>query len=82
MQNFKIYTNLSDIYLEVKVLDVKELREPFDIIFLESDNPDDACHEVVQRYIKAVMSNSQTIEDRIICEKIKKFLRIDRIEPL
>ena len=82
MRNFKIYTDLSDIYLEIKSLDIKELREPFDIVFLESDNPDQACYEVIQRYIKAIMSNSQTIEDRIICQKIKKYLRIDKIELL
>jgi hypothetical protein len=82
MRNFKIYIDLSDIYLEVKLLDIKEMRDPFDIVFLESDNPDAACYEVVQRYVKAVMSNSKTIEDRILCEKIKKYLRIDKIESL
>lgn len=82
MRNFKIYIDLTDTYLELMELDLRICRTPFEVMFLEADNPDDACDKVLKRIVLAIMKESESLKNRILCEKIKRTIRIDRINPL
>ena len=63
-------------------LDLRECRNPFEVMFLEADNPDEACATAIHRIISAIMQESDSLTNRILCEKLKRTIRIDRIEPL
>ena len=82
MRNFKLSIDLSDIYLDIQKLDLREYNKPFMLKFIEAENPDDACHNLLERIISEILSEKDTIEVRILCRKIRKNLRIDRIEML
>lgn len=82
MQNFRLSIDLSDIYIELSKLDLREYNAPFLLKFIEADNPDDACYKIIQRIINEIMKTSISIKNRILCRKIKIFIRIDKIEIL
>ena len=82
MRNFKLSIDLSDIYLDIQKLDLREYNKPFMLKFIEAENPDDACHNLLERIISEILSEKDTIEVRILCRKIRKNLRIDRIQML
>ena len=82
MRNFKIYIDLSDVYLELAKLDLRKFRDPFDVVFVEAENPDEACLIVIRRIVSAIMQESDSLTNRILCEKLKRTIRIDRIESL
>lgn len=82
MRNFKISIDMSDLQSDLKQFLLREFSLPFCLIFIEADDPDDACYELLNRLMKLILSQKNTIETRIICRKIRKYLRIDKIYPL
>lgn len=82
MRNFKVSIDLSDFQTDLKKFTLKEFSLPFCIIFIEENNPDDACYELLTRLIKLILSQDKSIESRIMCRKIRKYIRIDKIQSL
>jgi|TARA_B100001094_G_C17976825_1_gene693214 hypothetical protein len=82
MRNFKLSIDLSDIYLELHDLDLREYNKPFMLKFIEAENPDDACHNLLERLITEILDEDDAIEVRIFCRKLRKYMRIDRIQML
>lgn len=82
MRNFKISIDFSDLYLELVDLYMKEYTQPFMLVFVEAEDPDDACFKVLSRIIQIILNNGKTIENRILCRKMKYKLRIEKIYSL
>ncbi len=82
MRNYKISIDLSDLYLDLADFDLREYNKPFMLKFIEAENPDDACHVVLDRIIHEILLENDSIEARILCRKIRKHMRIDKIECL
>lgn len=82
MRNFKVSIDLSDLQTDLKRFVLREFSLPFSIIFIEEDNPDDACYELLTRLMKLILSQNNSIETRIMCRKIRQKLRIDKIQAL
>lgn len=82
MRNFKISIDLVDVHIELKKFSLREYSLPYSLIFVEADDPDDACHLVLYRLIKLLMDQDSSIETRILCKKLKKYMRIDKIKSL
>lgn len=82
MRNFKLSIDLSDVYLELQDLDLREYNKPFMLKFIEAENPDDACYNILERIITEILSEKDTLEVRVLCRKIRRYLRIDKIEAL
>lgn len=74
--------DLADIFLELEKYSLREYRQPFCLYILEAENPDAACHEIMHRIMNAILKEDSTIESRIMCRKIRKYLRVDRVEVL
>lgn len=79
MQNFKISIDISVIYRELKPKLIKEYCFPFFLVFLEADNPDDACYTFTKRLMKSIIDKEDTIENRILCRKLHKYIRIYKV---
>lgn len=82
MINFRIMIDISNIYREVKHLNLKKYSSPFPTIFLTAKDPDDACVLVFDSLIKIIMDQDPSIQMRIICRKIKRTCKIDKIRIL
>lgn len=82
MRNFKISIDLSDLQVDLKKFTLREFSLPFSIVFIEESNPDDACYELLTRLMKLILSQDNSISTRIICRKIRKLMRIDKIQSL
>jgi hypothetical protein len=74
--------DLADVFIELEKYSLREYRQPFSLYILEAENPDAACHEIMHRIMNAILKESNTIESRIMCRKIRKHLRVDRVEVL
>lgn len=82
MQNFRLSIDLSDVYLELSKLDLREYNAPFLLKFIEADNPDDACYKITLRITQEIMKQNYSIKNRILCKMVRRFIRIDKIESL
>lgn len=84
MQNYRITIDLSDVYQELVKYSVHLIGYtiPFSLVFIEADNYDDACFVVVDRLIKYVLKKDKSIKSRILCRKIKRLTRINKVEKL
>lgn len=82
MHNFRISIDISDLSEDLKKFSLREFSKPFSFIFIEENNPDDACYELICRIIRLILLQDTSIETRIMCRKIKKLIRIDKIEEL
>lgn len=68
--------------LDLKKFSLKEFSLPFALIFIEEENPDDACYALLTRLIRIILSQDHSIPTRILCRKIRKKMRIDKIQSL
>tara|TARA_B100000073_G_C23728225_1_gene569927 strand:- start:98 stop:346 length:249 start_codon:yes stop_codon:yes gene_type:complete len=82
MPNYRIMYDLSDLYLELCEYDLREYRLPFSLYILEAENPDEAIDLLIERIIRVLLHQSNDLETRILCRKVKKQIRIDRVECL
>lgn len=82
MPNYRMSIDLLDLYLELDRYDLREYRLPFSLYIIEADNPDDACSILLNRIMLAIMRKEPSIETRILCRKIRRYMRVDRVECL
>lgn len=82
MRNFKISIDLVDVHMQLRKFVLREYSLPYSLIFVEADDPDDACYLVLYRLMKLIMDQDPSIENRILCRKLKKYMRIDKITSL
>ena len=82
MQNYKIFIDFFDVFPYLIRFDLYEFHSPFTIIFIEASDPDDACNIVMLRLMRLIMKQEDSISTRIICRKIRKHLRIDKVYAL
>jgi hypothetical protein len=82
MRNFRLSIDLSDLYIELRKFVLREYSLPFSLIFIEANDPDDACYMVLIKLMKLLMDQDPSLETRILCKKIKKHMRIDKIAQL
>jgi|9_EtaG_2_1085328.scaffolds.fasta_scaffold37659_2 hypothetical protein len=79
MHNFKIYIDLLNVQRCLSKYTLREYSLPFSIYFIEAANPDDACHEIMKRLMRIIIKQDNSIEGRIVCRKIRRDIRIDRV---
>ena len=82
MRTYRILLDISNVFSKIRHLFLKTYNSPFPTIFVNADNPDDACFIVFNDLVKMIMKQNQSIEMRIICRKIIKKSRIDRVYEL
>lgn len=82
MRNFKINIDLTDIFLHLLEYKLKEYPMPYLTLFIEAEDPDDACYELVKRIMNDILRKDNSIKTRIFCRKAKKLIRFDKIMSL
>lgn len=82
MRNYKLYIDFFDVYPDLMDFDLYEFHTPFTIIFVEAADPDDACNIAMHRLMILIMKQDKSIKTRIICRKIRKYFRIDKVYAL
>jgi len=82
MPNYRLSLDMADLQTELSSFKLREYNLPFTVIFVEAENPDAACYKVRKSLLKLILQQSDDISTRILCEKIKKYLRIDKIDAL
>jgi len=84
MQNFRVTIDLSDTYKELIKYSINLIGYtlPFSLVFIEANDYDEACYIVINRLLKYIIRKDNSIEARILCRKIKRLTRIDKIEHL
>jgi len=55
---------------------------PFMIMFVEADDPDGACNTAMFRIMDEIMFSGVNIQNRILCRKLRRKIRIERIQSL
>ena len=80
MLRYKVYIDLSDMHRELSDFVLAGFSGgPFGIIFIEAENPDEACVTVLTRIMRSIIGTRDTIENRILCRKVRRTIRYDRI---
>ena len=82
MQNYKLEIDLLDIINELTPLDLIGYRTPFLTVFVEDDNPDDACHAFLRMLKSAILTRDNSMDMRLLCRRLNNLVRIDRIYAL
>lgn len=84
MKNYRLSIDISDIFFELRRsnISLSNYSQPFMLLFIEADNPDDACYLSLHRLIIIILKSMNNIEGRILCRKVRKSFRIDKITAL
>lgn len=79
MINFRIMLDLSSVYRDIKHLKLKKYDSPFPTVFISAHDPDDACYLAISQLLKIILDQDSSIMMRIVCRRIKKHVKIDKI---
>jgi hypothetical protein len=71
--------DICSTYSSIAHLNIKPYDAPFVTIFISAKDPDEACTKVIQDLIYKIMKIDSSISMRIICQRIKKQAKIDKI---
>lgn len=71
--------DISSVYKDIKHLILKSYSSPFPTIFLVANNPDEACTICIYNLLKILMSQDSSIKMRIICRRIRRSCKIDKV---
>lgn len=82
MRNFRLSLDLSDVYIDLEFFDLSEYNKPFMFKFISAKDPDDACNLIIRFIIQEIMNKSSSLKARILCKKIRRLVRIDKVESL
>lgn len=82
MRNFKVSLDLSNIFRDIKKYKLREFDEPFLIIFIQAEDPDEVCYEIIMRIITQILKIDNSVQARVICKNVRKKIRFDKIQPL
>lgn len=82
MPNYRLSLDISNIITDISKYNLREFNVPFLFYFLEAEDPDDACVSFVDRLITLLLQQDHSMEMRIFCRKMKRNIRIDKIETL
>lgn len=82
MRNFKVSLDLSNIFREIEKYKLREFDAPFLIIFIQADDPDEVCHELLLRIINQMLKVDDSMSTRILCRKLRRKIRFDKIKEL
>jgi hypothetical protein len=82
MRNYKLEVDLLDVINELSPLDLVGYRTPFLTVFVEADNPDDACHSFLRMIKSAILTRDSSMQMRLLCRRITNLVRVDRVYPL
>jgi hypothetical protein len=71
--------DISSIYRDICHLNLKVYNSPFPTLFISAQDPDEACHLAISQLLKIILDQDPSIMMRIVCRRIKKYAKIDKI---
>lgn len=71
--------DISNVYNDIRHLKLKKYNSPFPTIFISALNPDDACHTIICNLIDLIIKQDSSINMRMICRRIRKECKIDKL---
>ena len=71
--------DISNIYKYIRHLKLQKYNSPFPTIFVSATDPDDACFIVLNDLINIILHQDCSIDMRIICRKLRRRSKIDKI---
>lgn len=71
--------DISNIYRDIRHLKLKKYDCPFPTVFVSAKDPDDACFVCMNELMKMIIDQEPTIKMRIICKKLRRVCKIDKI---
>jgi hypothetical protein len=74
--------DISNIYPSIRHLYLKTYNSPFPTVFVIAADPDGACVDAIYGLIKILLDQDPSVNMRIICRKIRRESRIDKIYSL
>ena len=82
MKRYKVYVDITDIYRDLIKFKIREYSDPFLILFITANDPDDCLIQIIDNLINSILIRDSSIQTRIFCRLIKKYIRFDRIISL
>lgn len=79
MRNYRLMVDISGVFNKIRHLILRSYNSPFPTLFISANDPDEACRLVFDQLIKIIIDQDPSIDMRILCRKIKRESRIDKI---
>jgi hypothetical protein len=79
MKRFKIHVDISSFFKDISHYKIRKYSEPFLILFINAQNPDDAFHQIIVDIIEAILKQNNNLDTRIFCRSIKHLIRFDKV---
>ena len=76
MRNYKVFMDLSLIMTRLKKYTLSEYNTEYPIIFIEANDPDDACYKAIYNLIRKIVKQDGSPEAAALCMEIMSDIRV------
>jgi len=76
---YKVELCLQLALSRLKKFSLKEYATERPIIFVEAKDPDDACHQATSRLINHILSQDDSIENKLMCRDMMQDIRVIKV---
>jgi hypothetical protein len=80
MKNYKVHIDMMLIIARLKAFRLKEYNHNQTIIFIEANDPDDACYKTFLRLSEIVLLQDQSVSTAIMLKELKNDFKIVKVE--
>lgn len=76
MRVYKVFMDLSLIMARLKKYTLAEYNTEYPIVFVEANDPDDACYKAKYNLIRKIMKQDSSPEAELLCSEIMHDMRV------
>jgi hypothetical protein len=77
---YKVYLDMTLVINNLQPYKLGKYNATFPIVFIEARNPDEACFKAAYNLIKILLEQEDTVETRLVCRKVRRYLRVMKVE--
>jgi hypothetical protein len=77
---YKVYLDMTLVINNLQPYKLGKYNATFPIVFIEARNPDEACFKATYNLIKILLEQEDTVETRLVCRKVRRYLRVMKVE--
>ena len=78
MKLYKVYLDMSLVISRLKKYRIDEYNYNTPIVFVEADDPDEACFRAIYGLIRKVLDQDDSAESKELCKDLKHDIKIIR----
>lgn len=79
MKIYKVTMDISLCISKFKKFNLAEFNNAFPVVFVEGEDPDEACHKIICNFYKNILKQDESKETATLLDSCRQDIRITKV---